>query len=907
MNRYTFLNTKFLVPDLKKESLLKRNYLEKKILENIDLKLIHIYAPAGFGKTSFLYQIINSIYINKKIYWISLDKDFNNIISYLIYTFEKIFSEDLSILELNNKKDYLKIFTYIINECLNLKDEIYIFIDDIHLIEKDYEKKTLEYLIKNSPSNIHFILSGRSKTIDIDILKLRNQVLSITLEDLKFNKSQIKDFFKLKDILLDDLKINLIIEKTEGWVLSLKLASLFIKENNQIDAIELIENKYILEYLLNEVLNDLDDKIYNFIVYNSIFSKFNYRISNLLLDINNSQNIIQFLEQKNLFIINLDSKNDWFRFHNLISESLIKKLKKDSPLEFKKLCKNASNILKELNLFSEALNIAFMSEDIDFISYTLENIAPYILLDEDMNVEWSSYVSNLQEKYLINNKKLFLFYLISLIIQKKIEVYDYFTTRINLSALENSELLSLSKLINLIILFKKESNKNLISKNLSVLNKYIQFFDENMLCFVYLQISIAYIHIKKYSKFFSSLEKALFFTNSFNKDIVNSNILYLKSTVYLLESKFSDAEKILVNYYESLENESEKNNHHINTTEKKIFRYSYNRTVIYFIFFNLSIIYLEWNYIDKLKTILSQYEEYITKYGNTTQKFDFLFIKFNFELTLNNLENAFECLQKIKNIEDTSLFDHLIEILEMKYFIQKHEFYHISDESIYKSKSYVNEYLSSYDKSNTVVNHNNMSMYLFLLIDYYIEKKEFKEAITVINSSLNYMESYASDLMLARLYLNTSIILYNLNKKEKAITFLEKAMIISAKSNLIRIFIDKKKYIKDLIIIICENLEKTKKTTFKRSFPHKILSAINESNINLNASISLKKIIDPLSKKEKEILLLISKDMKQKDIAKELNISNNTIKTYMKRIYLKLNVSNKKDAILRSTDLGILK
>lgn len=911
------LKTKFIVPSFDNKIILKREKLQKKILDNINSKLIYINAPAGFGKTYLLSQIINSISKNKslkgnnvsfnseselrkqesllvntasdlqgiKYFWISLSNDFNNqncLYFYLRDSFSKILDQDLSLLDIK-EENIQNTLIYLSNKSLDINEDIYFFIEDIHFLNQKHQNY-LSYLIKNSSDNIHFILSSREKSFSkLSSLLINLNSIEIDMEDLKFSIEETQVFFDLNKVDISQKELNLIHNKTEGWILAISLAIPFIRKNLSLSTIELINNKYILNYFIENLIQELAPNIKDFILKTSIFNEFNYTYCNKLLGINNSSQLIKYLYKKNFFVLNIDDKLEWFRYHNLISEILIKNLESEDPILFNDIIIKASNILISDRKYSEALKLSVASKNNDILMDYLEKVFPNILLEDEKILEWLNIIKNIDTNYFTSRKKLLAFYLIALATQNTFDIYSFLKNKfLDLNVIDK-ELLALLSLSDLMILFNKRANLKHIQKQTLMVLKNIDFFDIKFYSFVYIQISFSYFTLGNINKLHFFIEKAFSFSNNSQTQILEINKASLLSSILLSKGSFLEAEKILIEYYSGVEN---------NKYSKSYF--------LYFIYHNLSLIYLTWNDLPKLLNILEKYKNDILEYENNDEKFVFYYIMFNFNISIRNSQEALYFLEKMKSLKGLSIQDYVIEALKIKLLTVKKEFNKINKHYLYKIIEFVNDRIS---KKNDTTNHTFTVIYIFILLEFYLEIKDIQHAINFADSVLKYIEYDNSSYTLSKFYLILSILYEQKNKIQEAEFFMKESIQLSSKNNYVRIYIEKKEYIKNILTRICKEIEKENKETLKKSFSHKLLALITETNVT---KINVEKINNPLSQKEKEIFLLLYKKLKPIDISENLNISCNTVKTYIRRIYKKLNVSTKKEAFIRAKYLGII-
>lgn len=297
-----------------------------------DKKLVLISAPAGYGKSTLISQWIDQ---NDLPYsWYSLDKSDNELNNFLRYTiagvqsvYSNIGTYALKLIESNSNPSFETVATHIINDLYEIQERFYIIFDDYHSIENQQINQLLSYLLDHLPNNIQLVLITRSDP-SIPLARLRSQQLitDIRLSDLCFNANNVYDFFN------KSLNINLSIEdaknlesKTEGWIAGLQLAALSMHGKEDISKfVKKLkgDNRHIMDYLIEEVLQQQDPELRDFLLCTSILNQFNASLCNTILNIHNGQELIERLEKNNMFVIPLDNERNWFRYHHLFASLL---------------------------------------------------------------------------------------------------------------------------------------------------------------------------------------------------------------------------------------------------------------------------------------------------------------------------------------------------------------------------------------------------------------------------------------------------------------------------------------------------------------------------------------------------------------------------------------------------------
>ena len=317
-------------------NIVHRSELFEKLNTGLSRKLILISAPAGFGKTTVVSDWINQNKIPTA--WFSLDNGDNDpvdFLSYIISGIQSIHTEfgqsALKLLNSPNKPSVESIASLLINEILNINQNFLLVLDDFHLIKSNEVLKLVTYLLEHIPGNIHIVILTRSDpALSVSRLRSQHQLVELRSSDLSFSANDISILFNKK------LKLGLSIDdvysletKTEGWIAGLQLTALSMQGREDIS--EFIQdlkgdNRYIMDYLMEEVLKIQTDDIKEFLLQTSILEQMSAPLCNAVLNRNDSQLILETLEKNNMFVIPLDNERNWYRYHHLFAELLKQRL-----------------------------------------------------------------------------------------------------------------------------------------------------------------------------------------------------------------------------------------------------------------------------------------------------------------------------------------------------------------------------------------------------------------------------------------------------------------------------------------------------------------------------------------------------------------------------------------------------
>jgi len=351
--------------------------LIEQLNDGISKRLVLISAPAGFGKSTLLSSWAAQSKSSTRVAWLSLDERDNDLarfISYFIAALQVI-EADIgagiqTALQGHSELNPEIILTNLLNEIAKLPEDVILILDDYHVIESHSIDQSITFLLDNLPSQFHLVISSRiDPTLPIPRFLARGQMIEIRADDLRFSSGEAADFLnQVMGFELTYADLAALEERTEGWIAGLQLAGLSMRAQEDIHKFVRSftgSNRYILDYLGEEVLAHQSPAIQEFLLQTSILNRLCAALCNELLFGETlppdfaSQDILEYLEANNLFIVPLDDERHWYRYHHLFTELLQHQLKRQLPKRVADLHTKASK-WHEINGFpDEAIFHAF--------------------------------------------------------------------------------------------------------------------------------------------------------------------------------------------------------------------------------------------------------------------------------------------------------------------------------------------------------------------------------------------------------------------------------------------------------------------------------------------------------------------------------------------------------------------
>jgi LuxR family maltose regulon positive regulatory protein len=384
----TLLKTKLYIPP-DRPNLVERLHLQQQINQGLNRKLTLVSAPPGFGKTTLISTWIRrhlaeipaatrsqAAEENLCFAWLSIDQQDNDPVRFWTYVISALSSaqpemktEALSLISEPQAPPLEEILAVLINTIAELPAKVVVVLDDYHLIDSKQIHRSLSFFLDHLPPQLHLIITSRSDPpLPLTRLRVRGQLTELRDSDLRFSPAEAAVFInQVMGIDLSPEAVSALETRTEGWIAGLQLAALSMQ--GRADAQRFVQaftgsHRYIIDYLAEEVLHRQPDYIRTFLLHTSILDRLCGPLCDSLLEAVNlntvtplGQEILEQLEQANLFLIPLDDNRRWYRYHHLFADFLREHLAQTAePDVVTTLHKQASRWLETNHLITEAVN-----------------------------------------------------------------------------------------------------------------------------------------------------------------------------------------------------------------------------------------------------------------------------------------------------------------------------------------------------------------------------------------------------------------------------------------------------------------------------------------------------------------------------------------------------------------------
>jgi LuxR family maltose regulon positive regulatory protein len=368
------LATKLYVPPPRPNAV-RRARLMERLNNGLRGRLTLVSAPAGFGKSTLVSEW--AAISGRPVAWLSLgedDSDPARFLTYVVAALQTVHaglgSGVLAALQAPQAPPPDAVLTVLLNEIAALPRELVLVLDDYHAIESHQVDEALAFLVEHLPPQLHLVIATREDPpLPLARLRVRGHVHEIRAADLRFTHAEAADFLhQAVSLPLSETDVAALERRTEGWIAGLQLAALSmqgLEDMSGFIASFTGSHHFVLDYLLEEVLNRQPERLQHFLLHTSVLDRLCGPLCDALLGVpaGTGQAALEQLVHANLFIVPLDSERRWYRYHHLFGDLLRQRLLQTTNAAGLHL--RASQWYEDNNLDLEAFQHAAAASDID--------------------------------------------------------------------------------------------------------------------------------------------------------------------------------------------------------------------------------------------------------------------------------------------------------------------------------------------------------------------------------------------------------------------------------------------------------------------------------------------------------------------------------------------------------------
>ena len=381
------LETKLNVPRLRR-TLVARPRLSERLSRGAESALTLVSAPAGFGKTTLLTEwLADAPADGRSAAWLSLDQRDNDPAVFWTYLIAALQTASPGVgtgalVQLQSPQAPIEaVLATLLNDLGAVSDSVVLVLDDYHVIDARDIHDGMAFMLEHLPPQFHLVIAGRADpALPLSRLRGRGELVEIRAADLRFTPDEAATYLnEVMGLVLRAEDVAALEGRTEGWIAALQLAALSLQGRD--DAAGFIagfagDDRYIVDYLVEEVLQRQPQNVRSFLLSTSILSRLSGSLCDAVTGQDGGKAMLEALDRGNLFLIQLDDRRQWYRYQHLFADVLRARLNDEQPDRVHELHARASDWYERNGDRSEAIRHAFAGEDFERAADLVELAIP---------------------------------------------------------------------------------------------------------------------------------------------------------------------------------------------------------------------------------------------------------------------------------------------------------------------------------------------------------------------------------------------------------------------------------------------------------------------------------------------------------------------------------------------------
>jgi LuxR family maltose regulon positive regulatory protein len=391
------LATKLFAP-ARRAQLVARPRLAERLDTTLDAghRLTLVSAPAGFGKTTLLSDWLTHLEQSRtdiRLAWLSLDdgdNDLARLLTHLVAALQSVgLAVDSSALASLHTTSTAAALTAIVNDVTSAGEQSpdkrwILVLDDYHAIVATDVHDAVTFLLDHLPDHLHLLMATRSDPpLPLARLRSRGQLTELRAADLRFTPAEAQEFLnRVMGLELTGSDVQALDERTEGWIAGLQLAALSLRGIPERGGIEgFIEaftgsNRFVIDYLADEVLARQPVRVRDFLLRTAVLDRLTGSLCDAVTGRADGTRTLEDLDRGNLFLVPLDDHRSWYRYHHLFADVLRARLLAELPDLVPSLHRRAGDWYAAHDLVADAVRHALAAEDFGRAAYLMEDALP---------------------------------------------------------------------------------------------------------------------------------------------------------------------------------------------------------------------------------------------------------------------------------------------------------------------------------------------------------------------------------------------------------------------------------------------------------------------------------------------------------------------------------------------------
>lgn len=911
MSKPVLVATKLYIPPTRPQ-LVSRPRLIERLNEGLHHKLTLISAPAGFGKTTLLNEWITSC--ERPAAWLSIDNGDNDYIRFLTYFIAAVQTVAVNVGEgamaaLHSSQPQPpsneSILTSLLNEVASTSDNFILVLDDYHIIDSKQIDDALVFLIERMPPQMHLVIATREDPdLPLARLRARDQLTELRITDLRFTASEAAEFLNhVMGLRLSADNITALENRTEGWIAGLQLAAISMQGHK--DVTSFIQSftgshHFVMDYLVEEVLRQQPERVQSFLLQTSILERMCGSLCDAVLSDASAagQQTLEYLERANLLVIPLDDKREWYRYHHLFADVLQARLTKEQPSQVASLHLRACTWWEQNNFRVDAIHHALAARDFEHAADLIElersaNIGKYF-----QSAAWLGWVKSLPDELVRNRPLLSIGFVWELLFLGELEpAEDRMKDVDRLLAEQKVDTDSAANVQHTNRVLINDENLNGLQISLAIARAFhAQSLDDALSTVKYAHQALSLISEEDY--YTRGLSGSLLALAYLTKgDLENAhkhmadavvrlqmadNLLFATTGIFVLadiriaQGRLLDA---ISTYEQALQLVTAQGGSILPSTAN--------------LYLGLSKLYREQGNAEAARQFLFKSQELGKQAALDEWPYPLYLVQAQIKVDMDDLDGALHLLDEAERLHHRSPVPdmHPIGALKARVWIKQGRLTQAigwaerRNLSINDDLSYMREF-------------EHITLARILIANYKSDHSEhfIHEAIGLLERLLKAAEERGRLGSIIEILVVQALAHDAQGNKSLSIKLMERALTLARPEGYVRVFVDEGTPMLELLKQVKAESRET------AEYIQKLLTAFE---INREPPRT-QPLVDPLSERELEVLRLIAQGLSNEEIGKQLFLALDTIKGHNRKIFDKLQVQRRTEAVARAHELGLL-
>ncbi len=899
----TVLATKLFPPSPTKD-IVQRPRLMKILDQGSHRKLTLVSAPAGFGKSTLVGDWI--VGTERKVAWVSLEPSDSNIKSFLKYfvsgiqnVTKDIGESALALLQGAQPVQSETVLEPLFNEISQVPYEFSIVFDDYHSLDSNPVDEALNYIVEHMPPQMHLVVVTREDpSIPLPRFRARQELIEIRENDLRFQKKEIKGFLNnLMHLNLVQEDILALEDRTEGWITGLHLAAISLQGSAQPG--EFIKNftgsnRYVLDYLVEEIMNQLPENVLKFLLYTSILDRFSVPLCNALLfdKKHSAKEVLEYLEKSNLMLIPLDDRREWYRYHHLFSDVLSVYLADIYHDMIPELHLRASKWYEEMGADMEAIIHAIKGKHFNRAANLAELVYPKYHMYYP-SIEWLEWLKGIPEE-IINTRPVLCInvawaHLNAGDLEPALHCMDKAEYWLN----QNAEMKQQSTKNEKMIISSESQFENLPYFLVQARLYHAQATGDTESSLKYAQKALEILPVEQYEA--RAATEAMLGIIQWSSGDLESAFEIFRNGMFSNDTYLVSGTLVLAGMKMTMGNLSEAESHCLHAIELAQTRFEKPPTGTEDVYSSLAEVNRERGMLDQAAKNLKRCEALGSQVQLSDWQSRYLVSLAKLKCSMGQYEQALKIFNKAESVFVRTPLPIIQPISAHRARVQL-KLNHLIDVEDWIKKNDIHP-----DKPLQFLYEYELITYArYLQTKFSIDQDRSKllEAISLLKRLKTFAENQNRRGSLLEILILLSLIQDTAEQFSPAQKTLVQAIKLAEAEGYVQMFVDEGESMEQLLKVILD-LESPPE------YAKQLLNVFKEGRDAGSELVNLG-LVDPLSPRELEIIQLIGQGLSNTEICAKLFVAMSTIKNHNQRIFEKLGVNRRTEAVIKAQKIGLI-